>query len=113
MSKRIICWVNETDKVELQNNKYEFILEFIQNFDELPNNNYYIVSLKNASEIYDKFVNFMREKPESKFFFLDVGNDVLENEDYIIRDEPNTDGYMWACGSLLHKIKELTDSTNF
>jgi hypothetical protein len=113
MPKKIICWVNENDESKIRNHKYDFILEFVKKFDDLPDNVFYIVSLKKASEIYNEFVSFMRARPESKFFFLDIGDEVLENEDYIIRDEPNTDGYMWVCGSLLHEIKELICSTNY
>ena len=89
MPKKIIAWVNENDEAEMRKHKYKFVPEFVQNFNDLPDAAFYIVSLKKASEICDEFVSFMRARPESKFFFLDIGDEVFEDEDYTIRDEPN------------------------
>ena len=88
--KKIACFTNESDTEKLSQFNDSFKLEFIESFNELPDSDFFIVSLRQASEIYDKFVEFMRQRPESRFLFLDVGMVLMTDEDFTIRDESNT-----------------------
>jgi hypothetical protein len=60
---KIVCFTNKNDTQELiKYNNCNLELEFIDSFDNLPDSEFYIISLKYGSEIYEKFINFMRNK---------------------------------------------------
>jgi len=94
--QKVVCFTDEYDTQEIKNAKVD--AAFIDTFDELTKTdaNIYIVSLRKASNIYNKFVAFMRENPTRKFLFLEEYHLPLTNEDFDIRDEPNTDIYMYT-----------------
>jgi hypothetical protein len=111
--KKIICFTNKDDSDELKEyNEYGFKLEFFDSFEKLPESEFYIVSLKMGSNIYSKFVIFMRDRPNSKFIFLNEYTESLADEDFIIRDEENTESYMYVPSAALFRVKELVDLTN-
>ena len=94
--KQITCFTDEYDTQEIKNAKVN--VTFIDTFDELikTDADIYIVSLRKASSIYNEFVSFMRKNPTCKFLFLEEYHQVMTNEDFTIRDEPNTDIYMYT-----------------
>ena len=109
---RIVCFTNENDTKDLiKYNNGSFYFEFINSFDNLPDADFYIVSLKYGSTIYDKFVNFMRCHNKSKFLFLNEYTETLDDEDFEIRDEENTEHYMFVPSAALSRIKELIGLT--
>jgi hypothetical protein len=111
--KKIICFTNKSDSEELKEyNEYGFKLEFFDSFEELPESEFYIVSLKMGSNIYSKFVIFMRDRPKSKFIFLNEYTEPLNDEDFIIRDEKNTESYMYVPSAALFRIKEFVSVHN-
>jgi hypothetical protein len=71
-------------------------LDFIDSFESLGDADIYIVSLKMASTIFQAFQNFMRNNSQSKFLFLEEYKQTLTDEDFEIRDEQNTDIYMYT-----------------
>jgi hypothetical protein len=96
MPKKIACFVNEKHTKELKKLRNDLI--FATEIDDLPEVDFYIVSLKSVTKLHKRFRDFMRSKPSSGFIFL-IGedNEEIETEDFEIRDEPNTvkseDGY--------------------
>ena len=109
---RIVCFTNENDTEELiRFNKFGFNLEFIDS-NNLPDADYYIVSLKWGTRDYTQFVNFMREHSQSKFLFLNEYTETLDDEDFEIRDEKNSEKYMYVPSAALERIKELMNQAN-
>ena len=92
---KIVCFTDRDDTKELKFHNKDHELIFIRSPD-LPESNIYIVSLRKASKIYNKFVKFMRDRPDSKFIFLEEYKRGLTNNDFRIRDEPNTDIRMFS-----------------
>jgi len=106
---KIVCFTNNFDSKELKDFK-KFSLDFFESFEKLPSNaDFYIISLKKGSKIYHQFVDFMRNNPKSKFIFLNEFSETLSDEDFDIRDEPNTFLNMYTPGAALELILELTD----
>jgi hypothetical protein len=109
--ERIVCFTNENDTDDLiKYNEYGFDLKFVKKFEDLPDSKFYIISLKYGSKIYDRFVKFMRTKKSSKFIFLNE-NFLDDDNDFTIRDDENTESYMYVPSAALFRIKELVDST--
>ena len=105
---KIVCLTNENDTKDLiRFNKYGFDLEFIKTNEELSDADFYIVSLKWGTKYYNQFIKFMREHPKSKFLFLNEYTETLDDEDFEIRDEKNTDNFMYVSSAALEHIKEL------
>ena len=94
--KKIVCFTNEADSKELLQKNNDLKFDFIKSFNDLPNADIYIISLKMATNIYSDFLNFMRNHPQSKFLFLEEYTNTLSDEDFDIREEPNTDIYMYT-----------------
>jgi hypothetical protein len=93
---KAICFTDEYDSKEIKEANADVV--FIDDFKDLieTNADFYLVSLKKASTRYDEFTSFMRSRPMSKFLFLEEYHQVMTNEDFTIRDEPNTDIYMYT-----------------
>jgi hypothetical protein len=107
---KIVCFTNKNDSEELnKNNEYGLDLEFYDSFEKLQESNFYVVSLKYGSKIYNDFVKFMRARPNSRFIFLNEYTTALDDEDFNIRDEENTEPYMYVPSAALKRIKYLID----
>ena len=109
----IICLTDSDDTNELKNENNNLNLQFIDSFENIINAKIYIVSLKKASVIFHAFVDFMRKNPESKFLFLEEYKQTLTDEDFEIREEPNTDIYMYTPKKALKIAMELTNQAIF
>ena len=105
---KIVCFTNENDTKDLiRFNKFGFELKFIKTNEELSDADFYIVSLKWGTKYYNQFIKFMREHPKSKFLFLNEYTETLDDKDFEIRDEENTDNFMYVPSAALKHIMEL------
>jgi hypothetical protein len=87
-------------------------LEFVDSFDELRASDLYIISLRLASSIFDDFRKFMHDNPQSKFLFLEEYKRTLTDEDFDIREEPNTDIRMFTPRAALRVFSNLLGSAD-
>jgi hypothetical protein len=107
---KIVCFTNKNDSEELiQKNIFGLELDFFDSFEKLPESDFYIVSLKYGSKIYNDFIKFMRARPKSRFIFLEEYTTTLDDEDFNIRDEENTEPFMYVPSAALKRIKYLID----
>jgi len=102
--KQIVCFTDEDDTSELRTVENQFELHFIDDFSDMPEADIYIISLKKATDIFVKFLQFMRDRPKSRFFFLEEYKRTLSDEDFNIRFEPNTDIYMYSPKAALKAV---------
>ena len=110
---KIACYTNDYDTKQLK--KYDDLnlnWKFVDSFHDLPQEaDFYIVSLRLGSSIYNDFIGFMRKNPKSKFIFLNEFTNPLTDEDFDIRDEPNTYTGMYVPGAAIELIMKSVSST--
>jgi hypothetical protein len=107
---KIACFTNDYDTKQLK--KYDYLnLKFVDSFSNLPQEaDFYLVSLRLGSSIYNDFIHFMRNNSKSKFIFLNEFTNPLTDEDLDIRNEPNTYTGMYVPETAIELIMELVSS---